>query len=74
MGTDSGTNEWRSLVFVVHPNNLPPPFLLLLQSALKGANVTVLGCLNHGMPLFQLDNSSLRCESGGWNSKPTSMP
>lgn len=36
----------------------------LPQSTLKGANVTVFGCLNHGMPLFLRENSSLKCESG----------
>lgn len=36
----------------------------LLQSALRGANVTVLGCLNHGVPLFIPENATLRCESG----------
>lgn len=36
----------------------------LLQSALRGANVTVLGCLNHGVPLFSPENATLRCESG----------
>lgn len=36
----------------------------LLQSTLKGAHVTVFGCLNHGMPLFLQGNSSLKCESG----------
>lgn len=36
----------------------------LLQSALRGANVTVLGCLNRGVPLFIPENATLRCESG----------
>lgn len=36
----------------------------LLQSALRGANVTVVGCLNHGVPLFIPENATLRCESG----------
>lgn len=35
-----------------------------LQSTLKGANLTVFACLNHGMPLFLRENSSLICESG----------
>lgn len=39
----------------------------LPQSTLKGANVTVFGCLNHGMPLFLRENSSLKCESGKSN-------
>uniref|UniRef100_A0A672ZDK3 Transmembrane protein 8B n=1 Tax=Sphaeramia orbicularis TaxID=375764 RepID=A0A672ZDK3_9TELE len=37
--------------------------LKLNMSTLKGMNVTVLGCLNHGMPLFLRGNSSLKCES-----------
>uniref|UniRef100_A0A3Q0S5S0 Transmembrane protein 8B n=1 Tax=Amphilophus citrinellus TaxID=61819 RepID=A0A3Q0S5S0_AMPCI len=37
--------------------------LNMLQSTLKGANLTVFGCLNHGMPLFLHENSSLKCES-----------
>ncbi|XP_044053031.1 transmembrane protein 8B [Siniperca chuatsi] len=37
--------------------------LKLNMSTLKGANVTVFGCLNHGMPLFLRKNSSLKCES-----------
>ncbi|KAA8592613.1 hypothetical protein FQN60_018068 [Etheostoma spectabile] len=37
--------------------------LKLNMSTLKGANVTVFGCLNHGMPLFLRENSSLKCES-----------
>uniref|UniRef100_A0A665VTM5 Si:dkey-84j12.1 n=1 Tax=Echeneis naucrates TaxID=173247 RepID=A0A665VTM5_ECHNA len=37
--------------------------LKLNMSMLKGANVTVFGCLNHGMPLFLRENSSVKCES-----------
>ncbi|KAK7934381.1 hypothetical protein WMY93_005277 [Mugilogobius chulae] len=33
------------------------------KSTLKGANVTVFGCLNHGMPLFLRENGTLKCES-----------
>lgn len=36
----------------------------LPQSNLRGANVTVFGCLNRGMPLLLWDNSSVKCESG----------
>ncbi|KAJ3603728.1 hypothetical protein NHX12_028469 [Muraenolepis orangiensis] len=35
----------------------------LNMSTVKGANVTVFGCLNHGMPLFLRENSSMKCES-----------
>ncbi|KAG7250791.1 hypothetical protein CRUP_006471, partial [Coryphaenoides rupestris] len=37
--------------------------LKLNMSTVKGANVTVFGCLNHGMPLFLRENSSMKCES-----------
>uniref|UniRef100_A0A3B3C3G6 Si:dkey-84j12.1 n=1 Tax=Oryzias melastigma TaxID=30732 RepID=A0A3B3C3G6_ORYME len=37
--------------------------LKLNMSTVKGANLTVFGCLNHGMPLFLRENASLRCES-----------
>ncbi|TNM89488.1 transmembrane protein 8B [Takifugu rubripes] len=37
--------------------------LKLNVSALRGANVTVFGCLNHGVPLFIPENATLRCES-----------
>lgn len=46
-----------SLVFNVRPRFLP-------QSSLRGANVTVFGCLNRGVPLFVPENATLRCESG----------
>ncbi|XP_043934977.1 transmembrane protein 8B isoform X2 [Protopterus annectens] len=36
--------------------------LKLNLSSLKGENVTVTGCLNHGMPLM-LDNTSITCHS-----------
>ncbi|XP_072371749.1 transmembrane protein 8B isoform X3 [Scyliorhinus torazame] len=32
-------------------------------SSVKGENVTVVGCLNHGMPLTPSDNTSISCES-----------
>ncbi|XP_067838172.1 transmembrane protein 8B [Heptranchias perlo] len=32
-------------------------------SSVKGKNVTVIGCLNHGMPLTSFDNTSTGCES-----------
>uniref|UniRef100_A0A8C8DIX9 Si:dkey-84j12.1 n=1 Tax=Oryzias sinensis TaxID=183150 RepID=A0A8C8DIX9_9TELE len=38
--------------------------LKLNMSTVKGANLTVFGCLNQGMPLFLRENASLRCESG----------
>uniref|UniRef100_A0A3B4AFE8 Uncharacterized protein n=1 Tax=Periophthalmus magnuspinnatus TaxID=409849 RepID=A0A3B4AFE8_9GOBI len=37
--------------------------LKLNMSTLKGANVTVFGCLNHGMPLFLRENGTVKCES-----------
>nr|XP_057926791.1 transmembrane protein 8B isoform X2 [Doryrhamphus excisus]XP_057926792.1 transmembrane protein 8B isoform X2 [Doryrhamphus excisus] len=37
--------------------------LKLNMSTLKDKNVTVFGCLTHGMPLFLWQNSSLKCES-----------
>ncbi|XP_049618225.1 transmembrane protein 8B [Syngnathus scovelli] len=37
--------------------------LKLNMSTLKDRNVTVRGCLTHGMPLFLWQNSSLKCES-----------
>ncbi|XP_039614539.1 transmembrane protein 8B isoform X1 [Polypterus senegalus] len=37
--------------------------LKLNLSSLKGENVTVVGCLNHGMPLTSMDNSSVNCAS-----------
>ncbi|XP_059500907.1 transmembrane protein 8B isoform X3 [Stegostoma tigrinum] len=37
--------------------------LKLNTSSVKGENVTVIGCLNHGMPLVSSDNTSIRCES-----------
>ncbi|KAG7270407.1 hypothetical protein CRUP_009128 [Coryphaenoides rupestris] len=38
-------------------------FSVHFYSTVKGANVTVFGCLNHGMPLFLRENSSMKCES-----------
>ncbi|XP_059829998.1 uncharacterized protein LOC132396473 [Hypanus sabinus] len=38
--------------------------LKLNTSSVKGENVTVIGCLNHGMPLTSSDNTSTSCESG----------
>uniref|UniRef100_A0A673XG44 Transmembrane protein 8B n=1 Tax=Salmo trutta TaxID=8032 RepID=A0A673XG44_SALTR len=38
--------------------------LKLNLSSLRGENITVFGCLNHGMPLSLKDNSSVKCESG----------
>ncbi|XP_029619751.1 transmembrane protein 8B [Salmo trutta] len=37
--------------------------LKLNLSSLRGENITVFGCLNHGMPLSLKDNSSVKCES-----------
>uniref|UniRef100_A0A3P9I8N7 Si:dkey-84j12.1 n=1 Tax=Oryzias latipes TaxID=8090 RepID=A0A3P9I8N7_ORYLA len=37
--------------------------LKLNMSTVKGANLTVFGCLNQGMPLFLRENASLKCES-----------
>ncbi|XP_035386278.1 transmembrane protein 8B [Electrophorus electricus] len=37
--------------------------LKLNVSSVKGENVTVFGCLNHGMPLSLRENSSVKCES-----------
>ncbi|XP_062903810.1 transmembrane protein 8B isoform X1 [Mobula hypostoma] len=37
--------------------------LKLNTSSVKGENVTVIGCLNHGMPLTSSDNMSTSCES-----------
>uniref|UniRef100_UPI00398EBBA5 transmembrane protein 8B n=1 Tax=Pristiophorus japonicus TaxID=55135 RepID=UPI00398EBBA5 len=37
--------------------------LKLNTSSVKGENVTVIGCLNHGMPLISSDNTSTSCES-----------
>ncbi|XP_069043127.1 transmembrane protein 8B isoform X2 [Lepisosteus oculatus] len=37
--------------------------LKLNVSSLKGENITVFGCLNHGMPLSLSDNSTVKCES-----------
>ncbi|XP_028980686.1 transmembrane protein 8B isoform X2 [Esox lucius] len=37
--------------------------LKLNLSSVKGENVTVFGCLNHGRPLSLEDNSSIKCES-----------
>lgn len=36
----------------------------MLQSTLKDRNVTVQGCLTHGMPLFLWQNSLSKCDSG----------
>lgn len=35
-----------------------------LQSSVRGENITIFGCLNHGMPLSLHDNTSVSCESG----------
>ncbi|XP_026994404.1 transmembrane protein 8B [Tachysurus fulvidraco] len=37
--------------------------LKLNVSSVKGENITVFGCLHHGMPLALRDNSSVKCES-----------
>ncbi|KAI5613134.1 transmembrane protein 8B isoform X1, partial [Silurus asotus] len=37
--------------------------LKLNVTSLKGENITVFGCLHHGMPLALRDNSSVKCES-----------
>ncbi|XP_049326490.1 transmembrane protein 8B isoform X2 [Astyanax mexicanus] len=37
--------------------------LKLNVSSAKGENMTVFGCLNHGMPMALRDNSSVKCES-----------
>ncbi|XP_064152658.1 transmembrane protein 8B [Anguilla rostrata] len=37
--------------------------LKLNVSSVKGENITVFGCLNHGMPLSLSDNSTIKCES-----------
>ncbi|XP_018428871.1 PREDICTED: transmembrane protein 8A-like, partial [Nanorana parkeri] len=33
-------------------------------SSVQGENVTVFGCLNHGVPLISGDNSSITCQTG----------
>ncbi|XP_051972132.1 transmembrane protein 8B-like isoform X3 [Xyrauchen texanus] len=37
--------------------------LKLNVSSMKGENITIFGCLNHGMPLSLHDNTSVNCES-----------
>ncbi|KTF96204.1 hypothetical protein cypCar_00002075, partial [Cyprinus carpio] len=32
-------------------------------SSVRGENITIFGCLNHGMPLSLHDNTSVSCES-----------
>uniref|UniRef100_A0A3B5LT26 Si:dkey-84j12.1 n=1 Tax=Xiphophorus couchianus TaxID=32473 RepID=A0A3B5LT26_9TELE len=58
--------QWCYILVERYLSNSDVYFRIGVQvtSTLKGANLTVFGCLNHGMPLFLRENSSLKSVAG----------